>query len=210
MQAGMRIAFLRKTNGISQAELSAKIGVRQSAISKIETGQRSLSAEEAKKIAAALGVRIDDLLGTDDRVIPASRVAPSRGAEGQGNVVPLLSLEACCGRFEAAVDDVIEWIPVPAEDFRESRYYLRARGNSMSPTIEDGELILVDRAVSPQNGDIVVAFSEEECTIKRFYRYAERIELKPDNQAFPTIVMGPQDDLEVRGVAVYVHKRLRR
>ena len=50
MEQGRRIAILRSAMGLSQAQLSVKIGMRQSAISKIETGQRKLSADEAREI----------------------------------------------------------------------------------------------------------------------------------------------------------------
>jgi hypothetical protein len=78
----------------------------------------------------------------------------------------------------------------------------------MAPTIRDAEMILVDRALSPVNGNIVVAVSKGECTIKRFYQYGRRIELKPDNQAFPTLVITPDVDLEVRGVVIFVQRSL--
>ena len=214
MDQGTRIAFLRREKGISQSELADRIGLRQSMVSKIERGQRKLLVGEAKGIASALGVSLWRLLGESDMSGGMeSGPRPVRMQEAQavhGSMVPLLSLEACCGPFEEAVDEVIDWIPLASADYRESRYFLQAKGDSMSPTIADGERILVDRALAPRNGDIVVAVSEGESTIKRFFRYERRIELKPDNQAYPTIVMGPGDHLEVRGVVVCVQKQLRR
>lgn len=191
MEVGKRIHQLRKMRGMTQAELGQLMSLTQNTISNLEKGLRKVSTEELPRFAKSLGVTVNQLV---------SEEAP--------NCVPLLSLEACCGPFREAWDDVIEWIPVPPSEFRETRYFLQAKGDSMAPTVCDGELILVDRALGPVNGNIVVAVSRSECTIKRFYQYGRRIELKPDNQKYPTLVITPEIDLEVRGVVVYVQRRL--
>ena len=191
MEVEKRIHQLRKMRGMTQAELGQLMDLTQNTISNLEKGKRKVSTDELPRFAKALGVTVNQLV---------SEEAP--------NCVPLLSLEACCGPFREAWDDVIEWIPVPPSEFRETRYFLQAKGDSMAPTVRDGELILVDRALSPVNGNIVVAVSRGECTIKRFYQYGRRIELKPDNQKYPTLVITPDVDLEVRGVVIFVQRSL--
>ena len=191
MDIGRRIHQLRKMRGMTQADLGQLMELTQNTISNLEKSKRKVSTDELPRFAKSLGVTVDQLV---------SEEAP--------NCVPLLSLEACCGPFREAWDDVIEWIPVAPSQFRETRYFLQAKGDSMAPTIRDAELILADRALSPVNGNIVVAVSKGECTIKRFYQYGRRIELKPDNQAFPTLVITPDVDLEVRGVVIYVQRSL--
>ena len=54
---------IRKEKNISQQELADMIGVNQGCISMYENGQRSPRLEIAAKIAAALGVTVDDLIG---------------------------------------------------------------------------------------------------------------------------------------------------
>ncbi len=191
MEVGKRIHQLRKMRGMTQAELGRLMGLTQNTISNLEKGLRKVSTEELPRFAQALGVTVNQLV-----------------SEETPNSVPLLSLEACCGPFREAWDDVLEWIPVPPSEFRESRYFLQARGDSMAPAVRDGELILADRALRPVNGNVVVAVSQGECTIKRFFQYGRRIELKPDNQSYPTLVITPDIDLEIRGVVVYVQRRL--
>jgi SOS-response transcriptional repressor LexA len=191
MDIGKRIHQLRKMRGITQAQLGQQLNLTQNTISNIEKAFRRVPTEELPKFAQALGVTVAQLV---------SEEAP--------NCVPLLSLEACCGPFREAWDDVLEWVPVPPGEFHETRYFLQAKGDSMAPTICDGERILVDRALQPENGNIVVAVSGGECTINRFYRYGRRIQLKPDNQQYPTLVVTPDVDLEIRGVVVLVHKAL--
>ncbi len=57
-----RVKFLRNKKNISQGELAALAGLRQSQVSKIERGSRKVAADELKKLAAALGVPVSALL----------------------------------------------------------------------------------------------------------------------------------------------------
>ncbi|MCL6557695.1 MAG: helix-turn-helix domain-containing protein [Firmicutes bacterium] len=56
------LRFFRNKKGFSQKELAKIVGFHQSQISKIEGGNRKVTAEELQKLAAALGVTVSDLL----------------------------------------------------------------------------------------------------------------------------------------------------
>lgn len=60
-QFGTTVKLLREHRGLAQHELAAEIGVSQSTISLIETGERSPSIEVAMKLATFFGVTIDSL-----------------------------------------------------------------------------------------------------------------------------------------------------
>jgi transcriptional regulator with XRE-family HTH domain len=61
---GARIARLRKEHGFTQVELATRIGIIQTIVSAIESDERKLSAEMAVRFAQALGVGVDELLGS--------------------------------------------------------------------------------------------------------------------------------------------------
>jgi repressor LexA len=92
-------------------------------------------------------------------------------------------------------------VDVPASmvaDAAES-YVLRVKGDSM---IEDGilsgDLVVVERNPSPQNGDIVVAILDNMyATLKRFYREKDRVRLQPANRTMQPIYVR---DVIVQGV----------
>lgn len=65
---GERIKMLREQRNMTQGELADRVGVHQSKISHCETGARGISLELAAKIAAALGVTVDDLLPSAEGV----------------------------------------------------------------------------------------------------------------------------------------------
>jgi transcriptional regulator with XRE-family HTH domain len=58
----MKLKELRESAGLSQAELASKVGVTQGFISHIELGIREPTLRLARKLAAALGVSVADLL----------------------------------------------------------------------------------------------------------------------------------------------------
>ena len=61
---GERIARIRKERGFAQVELASRIGIIQTIVSAVEGDERKLSAEMAVRFAQALGVSMDELLGS--------------------------------------------------------------------------------------------------------------------------------------------------
>ena len=110
--------------------------------------------------------------------------------------------------------------PSPADDYVEghldlheltgalspSCYWMRAEGESMvGAGILSGDLLLVDRAVEPQNGDVVVAAVDGELTVKRFSRRGRRPpRLLAANPEYPAIELADGQELVVWGVVTYV------
>lgn len=64
MTTGERIKLFRERRDLTQKDLAALVGVHQTKISQVETGERGISLDLAAKIATALGVSIDDLVPT--------------------------------------------------------------------------------------------------------------------------------------------------
>lgn len=105
--------------------------------------------------------------------------------------------------------------PSPAEDLGANRidlakvlithpqatYFLRARGQSMVDSgIFDNDILVVDRAIKPRHGHIVVAVVDGDFTVKILHQRAGRIKLKAANPTFADIVPGDGQTLEVWGV----------
>ena len=112
--------------------------------------------------------------------------------------------------------------PSPAEDLGAQRidltallvthaqatYFLKARGHSMVEAgIFDGDIMVVDRAVKPRHGHIVVAVVDGDFTVKRLYQRAGRVKLRAANVTFPEIVPKEGQTIEVWGVVTATIKR---
>ena len=84
-------------------------------------------------------------------------------------------------------------------DKPESSFLLSVTGDSMiGAGIMDGDLVVVDRNRSPQNGDIVLAEVDGQWTMKYFRRRGREVVLEAANPAYPTIY--PREELKIGGV----------
>lgn len=112
--------------------------------------------------------------------------------------------------------------PSPAEDLGAQRidltallvthaqatYFLKASGQSMVDAgIFDGDIMIVDRAIKPRHGHIVVAVVDGDFTVKRLYQRAGRVKLRAANVTFPEIVPKDGQTIEVWGVVTATIKR---
>jgi DNA polymerase V len=112
--------------------------------------------------------------------------------------------------------------PSPAEDFQVQRidlmkelvrhpqasYLLRIRGDSMRDVgIFDGDVVLVDKAITPRSGQVVVAVVDGEFTCKTLQLRAGRIQLKAANPAYPDILPTDGQSVEIWGVVVAAIKQ---
>ena len=105
--------------------------------------------------------------------------------------------------------------PSPAEDYvaarldlnellirhAEATYFLRVKGDSMvGAGIHPGDLLVVDRALTPQDGSVVVADVDGELTVKRLKLKVGLPELHPENPAYPVIRFKEGQELCIWGV----------
>jgi repressor LexA len=90
-------------------------------------------------------------------------------------------------------------------------FLLRVKGDSMIEAgILDGDIVVVRREQTAQNGDIVVALAgadetADEATIKRFFRENGRVRLQPENSALEPIYA---DHVEIIGKVTGVFRAL--
>ena len=86
-------------------------------------------------------------------------------------------------------------------------YALRVRGDSMvEDGIRDGDVLVVKRQATAENGQTVVAVVNGEATVKRFYRLENRVELRPANPLAKSIVL-ESGAVEIRGVVIGLIRR---
>ncbi|GAA4650679.1 translesion error-prone DNA polymerase V autoproteolytic subunit [Kistimonas scapharcae] len=114
--------------------------------------------------------------------------------------------------------------PSPAADYLEDRlsldqllvehpaatFFARAQGDSMlGAGIHDGDLLIIDRALTAQDGDIIIALLDGELLVKRLYRRHGRVELHSENTDYSPIIMDGDATLDVWGVVIHVIHSLR-
>ncbi len=114
--------------------------------------------------------------------------------------------------------------PSPAEDYvegaldlnehliahREATFFMRVQGHSMiGAGIQDGDLLVVDRALEAGHGDIVVAVVDGELTVKRLWQRGARVRLLAENPAYAPIDLKDGQELAVWGVVTNIIRSVR-
>lgn len=109
--------------------------------------------------------------------------------------------------------------PSPAEDYIERKldlnehlvahpaatFFVRVEGDSMlGAGIHKGDILIVDRSLSAENGKIVIAFLNGEFTVKTLKKEGNDVWLVPENPKFPRLKVDPGSDFQVWGVVTYV------
>ncbi len=132
---------------------------------------------------------------------------PGRGTPGTGLELPLVAARISAG-FPSPADDYIDrrldlneyLVKHPAATF-----FVRVAGNSMiGAGIHDGDILIVDRALEPADGRVVVAVISGELTVKRIRRRNDRLYLVPENPDFEPIEVSGDTDFQVWGVVTNV------
>jgi len=124
--------------------------------------------------------------------------------------VPILG-SIPCGPLEEEAECTEGYYNLPTSFLGDGEHYLlRASGDSMvNAGIDDGDLVLIRRQNTAENGDIVVALAENLSTLKRLYRDDERrcVVLHPENDYMEDIIV---QDCYIQGVAVKIIKDIKR
>jgi repressor LexA len=116
---------------------------------------------------------------------------------------PLLGRVAAGKPIEAVEDvDVIE-VP-PSMIGQEDHFVLQVKGDSMEEDgILDGDLIVVRKQPTAENGETVVALINNEATVKKYYKRNDHVELRPAHTGMEPIIV-KEGDLRIEGKIVGV------
>ncbi|MUK90732.1 transcriptional repressor LexA [Ornithinibacillus sp. L9] len=91
-----------------------------------------------------------------------------------------------------AVENIEEFIPLPSSSAGpdDNLFVLVIDGESMIEAgILDGDMVIVKQQSTAQNGDIVVAMTEDnEATVKRFFKEKDHIRLQPENATMEPLI----------------------
>jgi repressor LexA len=124
--------------------------------------------------------------------------------------VPIVG-KVTAGQPITAVENVEDYFPLPdtftPHTSDEELFMLVVEGNSMIEAgIYDGDFVIVRKQNTAQNGDIVVAMTEEEeATVKRFFKEKDFVRLQPENASLEPIIL---KDVTILGRVVGVFRNL--
>ncbi len=103
-----------------------------------------------------------------------------------------------------------EQVEVPPTMLRGNQTFaLRVKGESMKDEgILPGDLVIVHKQATAQNGQTVVAVVNREATVKKYYRKESRIELRPANALLTPIIVSGEDEFRIEGIVIGVIRHI--
>lgn len=154
----------------TSTRLAEYLGVHKMSVSKWakQYDRYRIPKEHLPKIAEFFKVPIEHFFYDDMKQV---RLVPKIG-------------KASCGVPTEYVYEASEYVPYATRGTK-NEYAIDAEGDSMSPTIKDGDEVLCELDADIQNGDIVHFTYNGESGIKRYREDESGVYLIPDNPAYP-------------------------
>lgn len=233
MSPGTRIRLARKQQGLTQDALSRLIGLEtQSALSRYESGEREPTLDTIKKIARALDVTPSWILfgtvldGAPDRPSDALRVEEDARYQpppvASDDYISIARFDAAFSAGGGAVLDphtqplgfqLFEraWLQTVTRASPDDLAVVRVRGDSMDPTLSDGDWVLMDRTARTLSQEGVYAIQVgDSAWIKRLSLNfaARKIRILSDNTAYPPQEVDEADIYIVGRIIAIVARRL--
>lgn len=179
-----KLRELRKQHYLNQEHLAKQIGVSRSTIAMWETGGSQPDNISLQKLADFFNVTVDYLLGRDSNSTKSSK----------GIRIPVL------GKVQAgipldAIEDILDYEEITPEMAAQGEHFaLQIKGNSMSPRIQEGDVVIVRKQSDVENGDIaVVLVNGDDATIKKIKKRPEGIMLLSNNPSYDPMFYSNQD-----------------
>ena len=191
------IKQIRKSHYLNQTEFANRIGVTQGAVSQWENGLTRPNLDQLRAISAAFGVSVDNIVaqlnGEPRRDMDAINIRRAS--------VPILGTIACGQRVTP--DTTPEGYADLPDGIR-ADFALRCKGDSMEPTLKDGDLVLIRQQPEVEQGQIAAVNICGETTLKHVYRQDNGLLLVADNPAYSPIFapVSSDEDIIIHGLAV--------
>ena len=194
-----RIKARRKELGLSYQELADRTGLSKSTLQRYETGFiRNIPLDKLDALASGLETDAFYIIGHSPQ-----EQANAELPEGGMYRIPVF--DSVSAGFGAYADSrAIRYIPTYLESPADSGEYLwiNVRGDSMSPTIDDGDRILVHRRDSVESGCVAVVMIGDEAFVKKIKYGRDWVELHSINPYYPVRRLKGEDAAAVRVVGV--------
>lgn len=203
MSIAENIKRIRAEHGLSQAELGKIAGVSDKAVSTWELGLKTPRMGAVEKMANYFGITksaiVDDapMTSLQKHVVPPGFMPMPEMVQ-----VPLIGSIAC-GTPITAEQNIKSYVGVPAA--WRADFALECHGDSMAPTICDGDVVCIRSQPEVEQGQIAAVRIGEEATLKHCYYQNGVVQLIADNPSVcpPMVYTGSDlDEIEVEGLAV--------
>ena len=205
-----RLQLVMSELGITQQKLADLIGITQQSVNKIVKGD-TLNPKNIVEIANALGVDVQWLRSGEGQAPNFAKLTENSTAcedEEEGISIPLLEVYASAGHgvYQSSdLVDVVQSIRYNRPKFQQLFagvnpdfvQLINVKGDSMSPTLEAGDLIFVDTRVQCYDGDGIYVFNYDSTLfVKRLQKTGSKLTVISDNQTYDKWYITAEDEYQ--------------
>ena len=194
---GKRISELRRERGYTQDQLAEMALLSRITLARYESGAIEPGAFALSRIADALGTSTDELLCRVEKLPPFINIV--------SGAVPIIG-EIACGTPITATQNVEGYADLP--DGIHADFALRCKGDSMTPILFDGDLVLIRQQPDVNDGQIAAIGIDGEATLKHIYKRPEGVLCVPANPQYAPQFYRSVDAPIVYGLAVGFVRKL--
>jgi SOS-response transcriptional repressor LexA len=199
---GEQIKRIRREYKLTQKQFSASLGIAQGFLCAIERGRKRPSTTLLIAIQHLYNISIDGV-SCPDIARPRIGSEPATGSQA-GHKVPLLQSDIIPGTSTTLRSDD-EYISLPG--LPENCFAIRYSGDFMSPTIRDGDIVIISPDIVPGPGKIVLITGQwEEPFLRRHRSKGGETYYTADNSVYSPFK--PDTSTRVLGVVVSVWRRI--
>jgi DNA polymerase V len=210
LKFGQALKEARLSKGLSQEELALESELDRTYISMLERDVKNPTLGTISKLSKSLGITPLDLVSRSQQL--AGNTLSSRSSfSRKPSTRPLFyGTSVSCGKpflgehsteKELSLDE--EFVKNPTDTF-----FIKSSGDSMTPTIWDGDIMIISKRKKPQNGQVVLAQIGNEYTIKRYFKTNKGIKLVPDNGDHNEISVDAETEGMICGVVTGICRSL--
>jgi len=194
MTIGERIKQRRKELGLSVDEVADRLGKNRATVYRYESNDiENFPVGTLEPIAKILETTPAKLMGwnSNDDLPNGKSESISRP---RGVKIPVLG-DVAAGIPIEAIEDIIDYEEIDENLARRGDFFgLRIKGNSMSPRIQSGDVVIVRVQSDAENGDIVIAkVNGDDACCKKLLKHNDGITLLSFNQDYEPLSFNKQD-----------------
>ena len=209
-ELGQTINRLRIARGFTQTDVALALGTSPGNVSRYETGANTPELPRLLELSELLGVSLSEMFAEAEGV-------PNPKASTEAHQIPLLANSGSMGGGSAVLDEDLvigslsltkSWVGkyLPGISAPSKLRFIHACGESMSPTFNGGDILLVDTGVTtPDIDGIYVLEVRDELYIKRVSRrFSGQHEVTSDNPLVKTVdTLNGDHSVQVKGLVVW-------
>lgn len=189
--------------GLTLEQVASACGVGKSIVAKWERGEvKNIRRDNLAALSDVLQVSPLVLMGREELYTQNEEYVPDGFIPMPDmSSIPLVGRIAC-GEPITAEQNVEGVVSVPSQ--WRSDFALLCKGDSMEPSIKDGDLVAIHIQPMVENGEVAAVRIDSEATLKHVYLYPNYIELRPENPAYQSIIkIGEEmNEVKIEGKAV--------